>query len=172
MLFFIDAYIYKTIILDAKSYSTIKSSSETNQMTVISQMNEYVSLLEKHKKMKECLGKIGDNQQSIKDYLSKVDNNRDVNCSVINSEYLKPNVSFEETALTEIEADTPVGKKFDKENEKQINNFTPTLTAIPTFDHLTNENEPNIEDSDSDWEKLTTRFNGLSSSRNKIGSLS
>lgn len=143
-------------------------------MSVISQMDEYILLLEKHKIMREYLGKIGDNQQSIKDYLSKVDDNRDVNCSAINSEYFRPNVTFAETAITEVIGDTPIGKKVDKGNEKQINNFTPTLSALPTFDHLTNENlletEPNIEDSDSDWQELTSRFNGLSSARNKIGS--
>ncbi|CAB4410009.1 unnamed protein product [Rhizophagus irregularis] len=157
--------------LNDMSHSTIKSS-ETNQMTVISQMDEYLLLLEKHKIMKEYLGKIGDNQQSIKDYLSKADNNRDVNCSAINSEYFRPNVTFEETAITEVIGDTPIEKKVDKGNGKQINNFTPTLPALPTFDQLTNENlletEPNIEDSDSDWQELTSRFNGLSSARNKI----
>jgi len=131
-------------------------------------MDEYILLLEKQKRMKEYLDKIGDNQQSIKDYLSKVDNNKGNN-SVINSEYFKP----AEEVRTEIGDDVSMEKKFDeKENQKTI--YTPTL---PTFDHLTNENlletELNMKDSDSesesDWERLTSRFNGLSVSRNNIG---
>jgi hypothetical protein len=134
-------------------------------MTVISQMDEYLLLLEKQEKMKEYLDKIGDNQQNIKDYLSKADYNHG-NSSVINSEYFKPNEE------TEIEDGAPVEKKLDEEKDKQTNNFTPP--TLPTFDHFTNENlleiEPDIEDSDSDWEELTSRFNGLSCSRNKISS--
>ncbi|RIA85112.1 hypothetical protein C1645_831288 [Glomus cerebriforme] len=156
---------------DIKSGTTIQSSSSVNQMTVISQMDEYLLLLARQEKMKEYLDKIGDNQQSIKDYLSKVDNNHDNNCSVINSEYFRTNMSIEEITRTEVKDDNaPAEKNFDKGKERQVINFTPTLPTLPTFDHLTNETEPNIEDSDSDsdWEKLTSRFNVLSSLRNKI----
>lgn len=136
-------------------------------------MDEYLLLLEKQEKMKEYLDKLGDNQQSIKDYLSKTDNNNGNNSSVINSGYFRPNTSTEEIR-TEIEVGALTEKKLDKGKEKQINNFTPIL---PTFDHLTNENllatELSAEDSDSDldWEKLTSRFNGLSTSRNNTGNL-
>jgi hypothetical protein len=131
-------------------------------------MDEYLLLLEKQERMKEYLDKLEDNQQSIKDYLSKTDNNGN-NSSVINSGYFKPNTSTEEIE-TEIDDDAPTEKKLDKGKEMQINNYTPIL---PTFAHLTNETELNVEDSDSDsdWEKLTSRFNGLSTSRNNIGNL-
>ncbi len=139
-------------------------------MTAISQMDEYLLLLAKQERMKECLDKIEDNQQNIKDYLSKVDNS---DISIINTKYFKPDVPTEESnnfiSRTEIEDDV-LENELDKGKSKRVN--TPTL---PNFDHITNGNfleiELNMEDSDldSDWEELASRFNGLSFSKNNAG---
>ncbi|CAG8533990.1 10342_t:CDS:2 [Funneliformis caledonium] len=118
-------------VQDVKNDTTTQLPFNVNQMTSISQMDEYLLLLAGQENMKDYLNQIGDHQQNIKDYLSKVDHSYS---SAINAECFRTNVPTEE------------GKNFISKTK---------------FEDVENNKLDKEIVSDSDQEELTSKFNGL-----------